>query len=347
MNELRILGLNQLEALYAVSSNWTGLIAALEQELSRSSAPDEQAELRRRLARAHQNAAAACLEQAETLDFRSGAEPSGKAPTTSGVDVPPRSIQGVDSAAGRLAAMTIEEMEDERYRNPESIEILEALERMYRGAERWHDVLEVMLTRSELTADSVARIELLCRAAETVWENQRDGYQTIELYERVLALDATNRRALDRLEELYTAHDMFYELLELYRRRCDASDTADERIRWLYRAADCHQAQLMDHFAAIDRLREILALDPLALEAMTRLEQIYGLDERWVELVSILERRVELSTSDAERVALYQQIATLNEEMLDDAGAARDAATRALAIDPTNEEARSTIERLS
>src|SRR5204862_2818815 len=84
---------------------------------------------------------------------------------------------------------------------------LRALDELYTGAARWHDLAE-LLTRQLDKAGGAARSALKLRLGHLYEEKLEDLTAAIDAYEEVIGADPENRDALGALERLVLHHDV-------------------------------------------------------------------------------------------------------------------------------------------
>jgi golgin subfamily B member 1 len=118
------------------------------------------------------------------------------------------------------------------------------------------------------------------------------------------------------------------------------------RLELLRKNAETLRVGLRALERAVDVNHQILAERPGDLDALDTLEELYETLEQWESLVQVLIEKVELSHEPEERRLLYQQIATLREDALEEVDGAIDAYLAMLDIEPTDPVAMVALERL-
>jgi tetratricopeptide (TPR) repeat protein len=213
------------------------------------------------------------------------------------------------------------------------------LERLYRGAARWHDLADLLVARLERTDDAAGQIDLRLRLAEVRENELGDPTSAIEQYEEILGIAGGIERALPHLERLVVRDDhreRIADLLEpIYRQR-----------DWWQRLVvilDAKLAYIDDPTRRVDTLREIARLhetrggDPdLALSALARawredvgdadlldeLTQLAGKLAAWDELVNLLEEGRKTTLDPDAIAAIASRVAEVQEVQRTDLPAA-------------------------
>ncbi|MFT3775594.1 MAG: tetratricopeptide repeat protein [Minicystis sp.] len=141
-------------------------------------------------------------------------------------------------------------------------------------------------------------IELCERAASLHDEQLGDPEGAMPYLERVLAVDATNSRAFNRLKQILTSAERWPELEELYEKAAKGTTDEKDRIELLNEVALISEEIIGDAAKAIGYYERILALDPVYVAALDALEKLYEREERWADLAALLEKRLSMATDD-------------------------------------------------
>jgi tetratricopeptide (TPR) repeat protein len=144
----------------------------------------------------------------------------------------------------------------------------------------------------------VVEIELCERAASLHDEQLGDPEGAMPYLERVLAVDATNSRAFNRLKQILTSAERWPELEALYERAAKGTTDEKDRIELLNEVALISEEIIGDPAKAIGYYERILALDPVYVAALDALEKLYEREERWADLAALLEKRLSMATDD-------------------------------------------------
>src|SRR5690606_38243625 len=111
---------------------------------------------------------------------------------------------------------------------------------------------------------------------------------------RALGIEPDDLGALTALEAIFTRDEKFGDLLEIYRRRTDIAQEADERLEFLFRIASLHEEMLNNQDEAIATYNEILGQAPDDLKALRALDRLYVAREAWRDLGDNISRQLQL-----------------------------------------------------
>ena len=110
-------------------------------------------------------------------------------------------------------------------------------------------------------------------------------------WETVLEIDPNEAEALESLAQLHLAAGAFRELCEVYARKIEITDRADERRMLFMQSARIYEENLSEPDRAIEQLRALLVETPGDGEALTDLDRILTAEGRQTDLVEVLDAR--------------------------------------------------------
>ena len=230
--------------------------------------------------------------------------------------------------------------------DPEMIDALDALQRLYQQTQAWPLLIEVLQQRIRATEDIEAIIELQHQIGEIYEHKLEDGVNAIESYRAVLEHDPAYMPALKGLEGLFSREERWQDLLDVLELQLEVVTSERERISLLLRMASMLEEEFVKPELAAERLEAVLDIDPSNDNALSGLEKLYRQSRRWQDLVDTLYRHIEATPDRMVRVALYQDVAKVYAEELSDPHSAIDALKNVLDIDPDNVPALEALSRL-
>src|SRR4029078_13629329 len=133
---------------------------------------------------------------------------------------------------------------------------------------------------------------------------------------------------------------------EVYRRRVDIAQEADERLDFLFRIASLHEEMLDNQDEAMAKYIEILGQAPDDLKSLRALDRLYVQRGSWRDLGDNISRQLQLVESKHEQVALLVRLAPLRETPLNELTAAVETYRQVLDHEDQNREAVAALERL-
>ncbi|MBV8759380.1 MAG: tetratricopeptide repeat protein [Deltaproteobacteria bacterium] len=195
---------------------------------------------------------------------------------------------------------------------PSDAGALHALERLFHGASRWRDLIDILRRKIDI-ASNEDDIPLLSRVAEIHERELHEPDEAIAAWLEVLDRDAEHARALAELARLYGAAGRHADLLDVRERQAALAQGADQ-IALHVEIAKLYSGPLSRPSDALDRWAFILQQEPQHGEALASVEgALADLDLR-VSAADIL-RPIYAATAQDERLA---QLSLRQSEWTDD-----------------------------
>jgi golgin subfamily B member 1 len=226
---------------------------------------------------------------------------------------------------------------------PEIKEWIERAERLAVATNRHQELVDLLRKALPDVLDGDVQLDVSLRIAELARTKTNDVALARTYYQKALELRGDDRRALLALESLYGELNDGPALLDILRRRVDATSNDNEKKQLLFRQAKLNTEIIGDKDAAISVYESILdiALDP---EAVSQLELLYRDKGRWRDLVSLHERQID--QPGAAQAPLRVKIAVIARQHLEDVERAFEELGAALEVDPQHEPAIVELEAL-
>ena len=223
---------------------------------------------------------------------------------------------------------------------------IERAERLAQATGKHAELVELLRSVVEEILDGDLQLEVTLRIAEMARTRMGDSALARHYYARALELRGDDRRALVALEGLYEETGNYPALLDIVKRRADASENDAERKQLLFKQARLCDEKLADPGGAITVYEQILDMG-LDIDAVSALERLYARAERWDDLVSLYQRQIGAPESSRERkAALHHALGDVLEKRMGEIERAFDEYAAALAIDPLHPHTVASLELL-
>lgn len=194
----------------------------------------------------------------------------------------------------------------------------EALENLFRAAERYPELSEVLQQKAEILDEFGEKKSALFQAASIEEDVLQKHDAAIAVYGKILELDPEDLSAIDQLIKLYLGLSRWQDLLAVYTKKIDLVAETEEKKAIYYQMGAVYESEQKDVTAAIDTYQRVLELDPDDLQALGRLDVLYQQSENWPELLGILEHLSRITGDPAEQISYNYRIAELYEKHLND-----------------------------
>ncbi len=198
---------------------------------------------------------------------------------------------------------------------------LVALADLYRKAQQWQELLQILIRRADVAPPNVAR-DLRVEAAQILAERLNNEVTARELLETVVQEDPAHSAAVLALVALQRKAGDAAKALKTLESRADAL-SGEARHQLLAEIAEAYEVEL-DKLADAERFyRQILKEDPDHLDALRGLDRMLSRSGRYAELSQIIRRQLDLALTARQKIGLYERLAAVyDEEFLDHATAA-------------------------
>jgi len=213
---------------------------------------------------------------------------------------------------------------------------LEGMAQVYRRAQQWPELCQVLQTRADRAATPEKARDIRAEAAEVLETRLNDASRARDLYEHIFQEDPSNDKAAEALGRIYQRLEDWAGYAKILERRADAL-RGDARVETLCKIAELFEDQLDDLGEATRRYEAALDVDPHSLAALRGLDRIYNRTGRYKELVGNIEKQISISATPRQKINLYERLAGIHDEQFLDHAKAAEAYEAVLQIDPAHE----------
>ena len=280
-------------------------------------------------------------ELIETLQRHAAVEPAPEKKTELYIQLAELLERQMQDLGGAIHAYQQALVYDSASRNA-----LAALDRLYRRAEQWEPLIDVMSRRADLETDDANVVKLRLEIGQ-IWDVRLfDPGQAITAYQAVLQVDPHNLVALRALEALYEKTNQSEKYLEVLEAQLDASPSDAEQVALYERMAAAWEERFGKLDRAAESLEKIVALDSRNYNAYRELARIYQQAGKWEALVETYRNHILATTDVHTRVDLYVAMGVTYDQSLGDVDRAIEAYTDVLQFDPDDQRALDALGRL-
>jgi tetratricopeptide (TPR) repeat protein/outer membrane biosynthesis protein TonB len=248
--------------------------------------------------------------------------------------------------------------------DPDDLTALSRLDVLYQTAGNWTELLNVLTHEAELTQDPVESVSFQYRIAELYERHLGDVERAVELYRDILNVvtdHAPTLAALEGikggtraplaaaavLEPVYESMGEYAKLISVFEVQAAASDDAFTRVELLHRIARLYEENLSDHARAFETYARAVGVDSQNEESLGALERLATFIERWPAVAQLYDAELDKLEETPERfVDLGLRVAQVYEVQLDNVEAAVTRYRRVLELDPENQGAVRSLDRL-
>ncbi len=215
--------------------------------------------------------------------------------------------------------------------DPDDVEAMQALDRLYVQTERWYDLLSVLERETELSGSAAEVVSLRFRIGELWREKLNDPTRAVESYRRVLEMDPTHEptmRAIEgmmqRGEEPIAAAEVLQPIYEsagdwdkvaiTYEVMIASTQDSVRRVELLGVVAGIYERRLSNFDASFDAYCRAMRVDPANPEVIAHLDRMAEASGRWSELAAAIEAEIERVLDSQLQVEMLMRLARVYEE---------------------------------
>ncbi len=198
---------------------------------------------------------------------------------------------------------------------PGNASVVNGLEEAAQKAASYDRLIDLYLAQAERESGGAA-LALRRRAARIASERMNRTDVAIAQLKLIVDADANDIEAINALDVIYRAEQRHADLRGLLAHRL--KHTEDSGARWglLKELAQIEEETLGDSLAALERYRQMLAIDPTQPAVLAALDRLSLKHERWAELADILKARVDVEDDAATRQELsWRRAAVLADKL--------------------------------
>lgn len=225
-------------------------------------------------------------------------------------------------------------------KDPEALDVLEALESLRRAPGRERALVDTLRQRAKLETDLERKRELLREAKQIAEAPPVSDPQAAEACLRqLLEENEADRWALGELIALREKAGDWAEATSLLLRLAEYEPDGDLASRLKLRAARARREQLNDVAGATALYEELLEADPDDAESAAALRELYRASGQSKKLAQLLDRLIEQAANPQSRTVLRLELAQLQARSLDASDDAIDTLRAVLDEEPGQPEA--------
>ena len=188
-------------------------------------------------------------------------------------------------------------------------EAMDSLEAIYKGEERWTDVIDVKMQRADALENPAEKIAEL-KGVAALWQEPVGDYdKATPAWLKVLEIEPANDEAYRELEKLHNQGGRWEPLIELYLGRLETREDVHEKTDLLRRIARVFEEKLDDKNQALDALTNALGEDFHDRETARYLERMAQATGRWGEVIQTANGWLQQQTEPQQKIRLCLHLA--------------------------------------
>jgi tetratricopeptide (TPR) repeat protein len=221
---------------------------------------------------------------------------------------------------------------------------LEGMTTVYRRAQQWNELVQILLTRVQRAPTPEQGRDLRTEAAEILDTRLDDLGRARDLYEENLKEDPGHQKTVDALASIYTRNEDPRGLVKILEKQAEAL-TGRLKAEAMCQIGELYEDQLNDLPEAERRYMTAMEVDPGNMSAIRGLDRVFNRTGRYKELLENLERQVNLAATPRQKINLFNRIAGIYDEEFLDHEKSAEFLEKILELDPGHEGAMTELMR--
>jgi golgin subfamily B member 1 len=230
--------------------------------------------------------------------------------------------------------------------DPRHLGALSGLADFHRKRGSFGELIQVLSQHATIEPDAAKRVDLYLALAELLEVQMQDPMQAIAAYQAALQSDPANDDALSSLDRLYRRHEMWDALIRILEAKASVATDLEEQIRLRMEIGRHWDERLGEPGLAIQAYQQVVQLEPRQLQALRALERLYEKTGQSEQYLDILEQQLDATPTDAERISLYNRMASAWEERFGKLDRSAEALEKILVLDERHMPSYRELERL-
>lgn len=233
--------------------------------------------------------------------------------------------------------------------DPNNIGALSAIADLYKNAGQWDNYVHYLKMQAEKASSEDVRKEIMVKLGRTYDEELDRDDDAIDAFRQALAIDPKHPAALDSLEVLYRAKEMYKDLIRVLQTKIELLEEEAEpetKIELLMSMGEVYELHLGEGLAAVKAYQQVIELDDGHMAALKGLERLFLDMEKWQDLLDVLEMQYNITEIEKEKVDLLTRMAQMLEKEFLKPEEAIDKYEQVLLLDPDHEASLDNLQRI-
>ncbi|MFT3922541.1 MAG: hypothetical protein QM778_08405 [Myxococcales bacterium] len=223
--------------------------------------------------------------------------------------------------------------------DPNHLDALSGLSRIYRTLQRWDDVLNTYERHVSATPDRAEKIAIYKALGSTYAKELKDPARAIDTYLNVTNLDENDVEALDALSRLYEKTEDHASSIDALERLAKLQRDPAQQVDLHFRIGRILEEKLGERNSAVRHYERAIDIDPTHLPSLEALRKVYVDGGDWLAAARTLEQEIQHHTTPRVLTRLNVELGQIYRERLDEYTRSVACFEAALRHDDTNEDA--------
>ncbi len=222
--------------------------------------------------------------------------------------------------------------------------VAELREKLEKAEKRPHEYVKVLLELGDALGDPAEKLAKYREAAE-LFSGKGNAAEAVKAYEKVLEVDPGDADARGFLRDTYEKRREWEKLIDLMKVEAQALDGGPERAEAYRAIAELATERIKKPEICVELWDVVLENDPQDAAALSALVQLHERGRNYEALCDVLERVVEVTYDEAERVEYLTKLGQIAGDRLKDDDRAAEAYRQLLTLKPDDRRAQEQLKK--
>ncbi|HEY7956264.1 MAG TPA: tetratricopeptide repeat protein, partial [Polyangia bacterium] len=227
---------------------------------------------------------------------------------------------------------------------PRNLKASLRLERLYRGEQRWDDLVGLLESRIEAAATKEERVSAYLALAEVQSRHRGRSTEAAEAYKKALGIEPSNARALHALVDFYTLEENWQALIRVYENALRARPRGEPEIGMYLQIGMLWWKKLNNLESADEYWKRVRKAEPAHPAMLDFYRQLYAREPH--KLLQVLGQAQKVEADGQRRAGLAVEMAQLAEKSSGGVEKAIDLWKGVLKVEPGHPQAIEALRRL-
>ena len=260
----------------------------------------------------------------------------------------PQEAEGAEvSTEPEEAAGTTMAVEEEPKEAEDSAVVAELRERLQqqRDANRIHEFVKTLVLLGDELGDSSEALECYLEAADLYANKFSNQAEAVKVYEKVIQNDAAQEDAATYLRAMYEKRRDWEKLISLSQTQASLLESGPEQTAKYKEIATLATERVKKPDVCIELWAVVLDHEPNDIDALQALSQLYERGRDYARLADVLERLIDFTYDEREKVQLLTKLGQVTGDRLKDESRAADAYRMLLTLQPDDRRAQEQLKK--
>ncbi|MBU1220068.1 tetratricopeptide repeat protein [Myxococcota bacterium] len=190
---------------------------------------------------------------------------------------------------------------------PGDTEAFNQMMKIFKNRQDWDSIKDMYFTKLSMASDDDTKVETYLALANLCINSLNEPDDAADYYNQILDIKPDHDKVFDKLSEIYTAAERYYDLIEVLRKRAAYFGSVGEssmEVVMLDKIARIWEENLENGDEALKILEEILDRDGGNVTALTGLARLHENREEWEKCQQYLEKAALLEPKGSEGAEL-------------------------------------------